>query len=205
MAQAMVQRSSRYVAAIAIGAAVTFGLLFVMQYMIAAGQNGVNGSGSYRIVDFVRVERNEVVEKKEKKPDPPPEPEIQPDMPEPQISNFQSAVRIQMVRPPVTMNSNMGGLGFGVGDGEYLPIVKVAPIYPPRAAARGLEGYVIVSYTVTTNGETRDVQVVESSSTLFERAAIESAQKYKYKPRIIDGTPVEVAGVTTRIEFVLED
>jgi len=201
----MVQSSSRYAAAIAIGAAVTFALLFVMQYMIAAGQNSVGNDGAYRIVDFVRVERNEVVEKKKEKPDKPPEPEIQPDMPEPQISNFESTVQIAMVRPPVTMNTNMGGLGFGVSDGEYLPIVKVAPIYPPRAAQRGLEGYVVVQYTVTTTGETRDVVVIESSSSLFDRAAIESAQKYKYKPRIIDGTPVEVAGVTTRIEFVLED
>jgi protein TonB len=201
----MVQRSSRYLAAIAFGAAVTFVLLFVMQYMIAAGQNGIGADGGYRIVDFVRVERAEVIEKKKEKPDKPPEPEVQPDMPEPQISNFQSAVQIAMVAPPVTMTTNMGGLGFGVSDGEYLPIVKVAPIYPPRAAARGLEGYVVVQYTVTTTGETRDVVVIESTSSLFDRAAIESAQKYKYKPRIIDGTPVEVAGVTTRIEFVLEN
>ena len=201
----MVQRSSRYFAAIAIGAAVTFGLLFVMQYMIAAGQNNIGASDAYRIVDFVRVEREEIIEKKKEKPDKPPEPEVQPEMPEPQISNFESAVKIAMIRPQVTMNSSMGGLGFGVSDGEYLPIVKVAPIYPPRAAQRGLEGYVVVQYIVTTTGATRDVTVIESSSTLFERAAIESAQKYKYKPRIIDGTPVEVAGVTTRIEFVLED
>jgi len=200
----MLKQSSRYVAAISIGAAVTFGLLFVMQYMIASGQNAVGNDGAFRIVDFVRVERNEVVEKKQEKPDKPPEPEVQPEMPEPQISNFDSALRISMVAPPVTMNTRMDGLGFGASDGEYLPIVKVAPIYPPRAAARGLEGYVVVQYTVTTTGDTRDVVVIESTSTLFDRAAVESAQKYKYKPRVIDGTPVEVGGVTTRIIFELE-
>jgi bla regulator protein BlaR1 len=88
--------------------------------------------------------------------------------------------------------------------GEYLPIVRVAPVYPPRAAARGIEGYVVVQYTVSTDGTTKDVRVLESSSTLFERSAIESAQKYRYRPRIIDNTPVEVAGVTTRIEYALE-
>jgi protein TonB len=201
----MVKQGSRYATAIAIGAAVTFGLLFIMQFMITSGQNAIGDDGAFRIVDFVRVERNEVVEKKKEKPDKPPEPEVMPDMPEPQISNFDSAIRIAMVAPPQTMNTNMQGLSFGTSDGEYLPIVKVAPIYPPRAAARGLEGYVVVSYTVTTTGDTRDVVVVESTSSLFDRAAIESAQKYKYKPRVIDGTPVEVAGVSTRIEFVLED
>jgi protein TonB len=200
----MVKQSSRYAAAIGIGAAVTFGLLFVMQYMIASGQNAVGDDGAFRIVDFVRVERNEIIEQKKEKPDKPPEPEVMPEMPEPQISNFESSLRIAMVAPPVTMNSGIGGLGFGVSDGEYLPIVKVAPIYPPRAAARGQEGYVIVQYTVTTTGDTRDVIVIESTSSLFDRAAIDSASKYKYKPRVIDGTPVEVAGVTTKIIFELE-
>jgi outer membrane biosynthesis protein TonB len=58
---------------------------------------------------------------------------------------------------------------------EYLPIVKVAPIYPQRAAQRGLEGYVIVQYTVGTNGSTKDVVVIESSSALFDQAAADSA------------------------------
>jgi bla regulator protein blaR1 len=87
---------------------------------------------------------------------------------------------------------------------EYLPIVKVAPVYPPRAVARGLEGYVVVRYTVNETGSTENVEVVESSSTLFEQAAIESALKYKYRPRLENGTPVRVEGVTTRIEYVLE-
>lgn len=201
----MFRHASRYTTAIGIGVAVTFGLLFIMQYMITSGQNPLGNEDRIRHIDFVRVERDEVIEQKKEKPEPPPEPEPAPDLPEPQISTFETAVRVAMVAPPVTMHSNIGGTSFAVSDGEYLPIVKVAPIYPQRAAARGLEGYVIVSYTVTSDGSTRDVEVIESTSTLFERAAVDSALKYKYKPRIIDGTPVEVAGVTTRIEFVLED
>lgn len=201
----MLKQTSRYGAAIAIGAAVTFGLLFVMQYMIESGQNAVGDEGAFRIVDFVRVERNEIIEKKQEKPDKPPEPDQMPDMPEPQAGNFESSIRIAMAAPPVSMNANLGGLNFGVSDGEYLPIVKVAPIYPQRAAARGLEGYVIVEYTVTTTGDTRDVVVVESTSSLFDRAAVDSAMKYKYKPRVIDGTAVEVVGVTTKIIFELQD
>lgn len=202
----MLKNSSRYGAAIGIGAAVTFALLFIMQYMIASGQSAMDDDGVNRIVDFVRIERNEIIEEKKIKPDKPPEPEVQPEMPEPQISNFDTSVVIAMVSPPVTMNSSgLGGLGFGASDGEYLPIVKVAPIYPPRALARGLEGSVLVQFTVTDTGATTDVIVVESSSALFDRAAIESARKYKYKPRIIDGTPVQVPGVRTYIVFELED
>jgi protein TonB len=174
-----------------------------MQYMIASGQNAVGDDSAFRIVDLVRIEREEFVETKQEKPDKPPEPEEMPDMPEPQANNFDSSLRVSMVAPPAAVNARIGGLNFGASDGEYLPIVKVAPIYPQRAAQRGLEGYVIVQYTVTTTGDTKDVVVLESTSSLFDRAAVDSALKYKYKPRVIDGVAIEVAGVTTKIIFEL--
>jgi TonB family protein len=87
----------------------------------------------------------------------------------------------------------------------YLPIVKGAPDYPPRALDRGHEGFVVVQFTVTRNGSTRDLQIVESTNALFDRAAIEAVAKFKYRPRVIDGSPVEVPGVTTRIVFELPD
>jgi bla regulator protein BlaR1 len=88
---------------------------------------------------------------------------------------------------------------------DFMPIVKVAPVYPPRAAARGLEGFVVVQYTVNETGSTSNVTVVESSSSLFERAAIDSALKYKYQPRIENGVPVAVDGIMTKIVFALND
>lgn len=91
------------------------------------------------------------------------------------------------------------------GSGQYLPVEKVSPAYPPEAMARGLEGQVIVSYTVTKDGSTRDVQVTESTDAVFENAAIAAAQQWKYKPRIIDGTPVEVPGVQTTLRFKLDN
>jgi protein TonB len=196
---------ARYGTAIAIGAAVTFGLLFLMQLMIATGRGALSDNDQFRIVDFVRVERQEIIETKKDKPEKPPEPEQQPDMPNPDnMDNFDSSLAVSMSTPTLSNGINLGGLGFGVSDGEYLPIVKVAPVYPARAASRGLEGYVIVEFVVTRTGTTRDVTVVESTSSLFERAAVDAAFKFKYKPRVIDGEPVEVPGVRNKITFVLE-
>lgn len=90
------------------------------------------------------------------------------------------------------------------GQEEYLPIVRAAPVYPPRAAQRSLEGYVVLSYTVNERGETEDIQVVESTSAEFEQASIESVEKYRYRPRLVDGRTVAVEGVTTRVVFELE-
>ena len=123
-------------------------------------------------------------------------------MPEPESSNqFDNTMIVSVTAPSTQVNLNVSGVGFGVSDGEYLPIVKVAPVYPSRALSRGLEGYVIVEFTVTQAGAVKDVFVVESTSSLFERAAVEAANKFKYKPRVIDGVAVEVPGVRNKITF----
>ena len=72
-----------------------------------------------------------------------------------------------------------------------------------RALQRRVEGYVIVEFVVTTSGSVTDVTVVESSAPVFEQAAIEAAQKFKYKPRVVDGVAIEVSGVQNRITFKL--
>ena len=96
------------------------------------------------------------------------------------------------------------GDGLSLADGEYLPIHKVAPIYPHRASSRGIEGDVLIEYTVTKNGSVKDPFVVKSASSLLERNALNSALKYKYKPRVINGKAVEVHGVRTAIKFRLD-
>ena len=192
----------RYATAVGVGAGVTFGLLFIMQLLIATGQNALTEAENFRLGDFVRVERNEVIETKKEKPEKPPEPEEMPEMPAPDMANnFDNSMAVSVSAPQTSTTMNVGGVGFGISDGEYLPIVKVAPVYPARALQRGLEGYVIVAFTVTAAGTTRDASVVESTSTLFERAALEAALKFKYKPRVIDGEAVEVPGVQNKISF----
>ncbi len=196
---------ARYAISIGLGALVTFALLFVMQLLIATGRGAITEARAFRIVGFVRVERQSIVETKKEKPEKPPEPEQAPDMPSPDmLDSFDSSMAVSMSSPVIDASLNIGGVGFGVSDGEYLPIVKVAPIYPARAASRGLEGYVILEFTVTRAGTVRDVFVVESTSSIFERAATTAAYKFKYKPRVIDGEPVEVPGVRNKITFVLE-
>ena len=192
----------RYITAVAVGGGVTFGLLFIMQLLIATGEEAVTDAERFRMDEFVRVERNEVIETKKQKPEKPPEPEVPPEMPDPQTSNqFDNSMAVSVSAPTTQVNLNVSGVGFGVSDGEYLPIVKVAPVYPSRALSRGLEGYVIVEFTVTQTGAVKDVFVVESTSSLFERAAVDAAYKFKYKPRVIDGIAVEVPGVRNKITF----
>ncbi|MED5535067.1 MAG: energy transducer TonB [Pseudomonadota bacterium] len=197
---------ARYAMSVSVGAGVTFGLLFIMQLLIATGRNAITETENFRLGDFVRVERNEIIETKKEAPEKPPEPEAPPEMPAPDMNNaFDNSMAVSVSAPVMDTSMSIGGVGFAVTDGEYLPIVKVAPVYPSRALTRGLEGYVIVEFTVTRAGTVRDVFVVESTSALFERAASEAALKFKYKPRVIDGEAVEVPGVRNKITFEISN
>ena len=94
----------------------------------------------------------------------------------------------------------------GSKDGEYLPVVKVHAEYPARAIERGIEGSVTVEFTVTEKGIVEDPVVVESDPPgIFDRAALNAALKFKYKPKVVDGQPIRVDGVKHKIVFELED
>ena len=86
---------------------------------------------------------------------------------------------------------------------DYLLVVGVAPVYPASALSHNLEGYVDLSFTVTSTGIVKDPEVIRSSDAVFDRAAIRSVLKFKYKPRVVDGVAVDTPNVITRISFEL--
>ena len=193
-----------------LGAVVTLGLFWVMQYLIATADRSLDDAKRGALVDFVRVKKNEVIERKQIKPRKPPPPDAPPpEPPAPKLDDLTpSADKIAISAVPVETDIDLtsGGFSLGVGEGDYLPIVKVAPIYPRRAVSRGVEGFCIVEYTVTRSGTTRDARVIpdQCSSSLFEKASVDAALKFKYKPRVIDGQAVEVPGVRNKFTYELE-
>ena len=192
------------------GVVITAGLLWVMPYMIKSADQQVDESGSAHLVDFVRLRRDETIHRRELKPSKPPPPQSPPPQPStPQLESLNpNAETIAIPAAPVETDIEMSGGGFslGIGEGDYLPIVKVAPIYPQRALMRGIEGYCVVRYTVTRQGTIRDPFVIEDQCTnsLFHRPSLEAALKFKYKPRVIDGQAVEVRGVRNKFTYEIE-
>lgn len=206
--QATIDNSTltRFAIAGVTGLVVTFALLWVMQVLIATGKDALTDKRDFRFVDFVRIKRDEVVNLDEDKPEKPPEPEQQPpDMPQPQLDqlNTSDTVNISFTRTGIELDPTRGN--FAIVDGDYLPIVKVAPIYPRRAQTRGLEGYCLLEFTVTRTGTVRDARAIECTSSLFERASVNAAMKFKYKPRVVDGQEIEVPGVQHIIRFEIEE
>ncbi|MCH9693731.1 MAG: energy transducer TonB [Gammaproteobacteria bacterium] len=198
----------RYVFSIVIGTIVTMSLLFVMQLLIVTGKQALTDPRERHKLEFVRVKRNENLNTQDLTPEKPPKPpETPPETPPQEMDNIDpDAPTIDVAAPEVAADTDIGGPGgMNIAEGDYLPIVRVAPVYPARALSRGLEGYVDLSFTVTATGTVKDPIVIQSTSSLFERAATRAVLKFKYKPRVVDGVPVEVPGVKTRISFQLED
>jgi protein TonB len=210
----------RFSLAAVAGLIVTLALFFLMQTLIATGEKALSEDNIGSLVDFVRVKQEQDVTTKDRKPKKPPPPdEPPPDVP-PQ--NFNVAVDkagFSMSNVDLGVGVDVSGGGFGISDGEYLPIVKVQPVYPRRALSRGMEGWVIVEFTVTAQGTVENPLVIEncgwvkgprsegdcfeSPNGIFDSAAVRAAAKFKYKPKVIDGEPVATAGVQNRITFAL--
>jgi protein TonB len=156
--------------------------------------------------DFIRVRPEELVEQKDRKPPKPPKVEEKPpEMPPPDLDNLDpNAPKVNLGRVNINMDIGLGGATFNV-DGEYLPILRVEPLYPRRAQSRGLEGFCDMEFTVTRTGEVIDAVALECSSSVFESASVKAVLKWKYKPRVVNGEPIDSSGVRTKLTYRFED
>lgn len=185
---------------------ITVALFTMMALMIESAATSIDKKDVRKLAEIVMPDREIDTRFKQKKPEKPEPLEAPPqqltlDIPSPQMSATQETFEA----PKITHNSTPT-LGFSGSEGEYLPVVKVQPIYPRRALQRGISGYVVVEFTVTKSGSVTDVKVVEEEpSGIFSRSAMNAASKFKYKPRIVDGKAVDVIGVHNKIVFNIEE
>jgi protein TonB len=190
------QLVGRHLVAGVIALGVTFGLFYLMQFLISMGSD--RGADIFKgpVIEFVRLKRDSATQtrkrelpKKEKPPEPPPPPELQmsqTDAPDP--SAMAIAAPDLGVGPELGSGPNMGA----PSDSDSVPLVRVPPQYPIRAAERGIEGWVVLRFTITATGTVRDPIVLDSQpKRIFDRAATRALKKWKYRPRVVDGTAVE--------------
>jgi protein TonB len=206
MLNTLPQTFSRLAVAILLAGIVTLGLFFLMQSLIQSGGSALTDAPKGSVLDFVRVKKEETLQKKDRKPKKPPKPkQPPPDMAPPQMDapNPDSATSGMDFGADIAADVSLdGGLALESGDGEYLPIVRPAAVYPRMAQQRGIEGFVDLEFTVTKLGAVRDPKVMQASPEgIFEKSAKDAVLKYKYKPRVVNGEPMEVSGVEVRVTY----
>lgn len=133
--------------------------------------------------------------------------------------------------PLLGLNSSLGGLDLGLPDfsmdglngldGDILgngsgvimtddtvdqspKAVWQAPmVYPPRARAKGIEGYVVFSLLIGITGEIEQVKIVESyPSGIFDEVAMQGINSWKFEPAQYQGQSVK-SWAKQRIRFDL--
>jgi protein TonB len=80
-------------------------------------------------------------------------------------------------------------------------IKRAVPEYPATAKAQHVEGVVIVSALIATDGHVEKVDVL-AGPPLLHQAAMDAVRKWVYSPYLVDGVPVETE-VMVRVEFRL--
>jgi TonB family protein len=70
-------------------------------------------------------------------------------------------------------------------------ITKVAPAYPPLARQARIQGTVVLKATINKTGDVVNLQLI-SGHPMLAPAAIEAVKRWKYKPYVLNGEPVEV-------------
>jgi len=194
----------RFAGATALGALVTGLVLLLMQSLIDSDGAAVAEPPPGHTLSFVPVIEDLEITVEDPRPQEPPKPEVPP--PPPQISSFDPLPMGDgfTMNPPESAPPS-GPAGGTMSDGEALPIVKVRPVYPQRAISRGIEGHVLVQFTIDELGRVVDATVLHAEPRgVFERAALQAVERFRYKPRVVNGEPLPVSGVQHRLTFELD-
>ncbi len=83
-------------------------------------------------------------------------------------------------------------IGLGAIETDVIPMVRVPPRYPRRAIRSKIEGVVTVEFTITSEGSVIDATVVQAvPPSVFDRAALQAIRRWKFRPKVIEGKPVQ--------------
>ena len=196
---------ARYTSAVVTGSATTFLIFFLMQALIAWQPGAASEPRDRWDLAFVRVPEPEEIRTNDPQPidksirefsDTPPRPPGDP--------GALTGIGFR-APPPTNPPARENGIRFDMSDGPLVAVVRVAPIYPAIAEARGLEGWVLVEFDVRPDGGVANAFVVESSNRLFEDSALAAVYRFRYKPRVVDGVPQMTAGLQNLFRYEISE
>jgi len=200
----------RYATSFLLAAFITLGLFYLMQWLVLMEDGRIEEAFRGKVIDFVRLKRES--ETQTKKRELPEKHKLEDAPPPPPMNLAQSAAppgssALSVGSVGDDLELDMGGPSLGAGtDREAVPIVRVQPVYPPRAQQRGIEGWVYLEFSITESGSVRGARVLDAEpSGIFNRAALKAIRKFKYKPKVVDGVPQAQSGQTIRLTFALEN
>ena len=129
---------------------------------------------------------------------PPPPPAVNDPSNRPNLDAVGAAI------PEINADLNIG-TGFNP-DRDAQPLVRIPPQFPDRCQSRAdSEEVVVVQFDVTPDGQTTNIEAIDSTNSCFNRAATRSVERWKYQPKIVDNEAQWRRGVVTQIKFQLAE
>jgi periplasmic protein TonB len=157
-------------------------------------------------VEFTRMRQDTEAQKKQQEKPQPDKPPPVPEVPKIDFAKGSVENNVAQLTPTVDANSAMSKMKMTAGsDRDIVPLVRINPDYPPRALSRGIQGWVIVQFTISATGTVKDQKVVDSSNKIFDEAALKAIGRWRYNPKVEEGVAVERKGVQTKLVFQLEN
>ncbi|MDG2176180.1 MAG: TonB family protein [Gammaproteobacteria bacterium] len=195
--------------AVVFAAGVTFALFFLMQFLISMDATEPEQGEGRKIADITMPEIELEVQRQEPKPEEPDVPEEIPDLPTPDISlDAPTGEGFNIDRVDVDMSGLDNNASISASDSEMLPIVTMEPQYPQRAASRGIEGWCLVSFTVTAQGtvDSDSIIVLDADPpNIFDSSSRRAVSRFKFNARVSDGEPISVPGVRYLFRYNLAE
>lgn len=188
-----------------VAAAMTVLLFLLMAYLITPRTQPPVEISDNISIDITRQPRNEKPVEKNRT-----------DATKPVQQNTPPAPSIPETRPRMAGNNDLtvGIPDFGDGKNQFstnadrraTPIVRIPPQYPHTATIKGIEGWVMVEFTITPGGTVADARIVDSEPKgVFDRETLRAIKRWKYQPKIVNGQAVPQYNMRELIQFVLED
>lgn len=193
-------------ASIGCGFLVVVSLFWLMQVLIQNTQQSIDDTATATFLDFIRIKP---IKKQNSRPKKPVQPKVIPETPDipPMLKSDLSFDNVSPVSVNIKPSINMADSNFilAPSSGDYLPLVRIAPIYPENARRKGIEGSCIIQFDVNEQGATRNIRVIKCGSKYFHRSSIKAVARFKYQPRMVNGKAVTVKNIKTRFKYRLED
>lgn len=190
-------------------ATVVSGAIFFFLHVLITQKGEVTERHQTAKIEFTRLRRDtEIQQKKRDKAELDKKTELPPQANISRSSFDMGGDAIAVIAPTVEAKANVRAnvsLGAGGTDRDTIPLVRIEPEYPMRARQKGIEGWVVVRFTITPAGTIKDATVVQASPTgIFDEAAVRAVSRWKYNPKIEGGVAVERPGIMVRLDFKLD-
>lgn len=195
---------TRFLTAAAAGTVMTAFLIFVMNYLIEVSEAVESTPRTHMMLHFLPQIEDTEVQIDEQTPLKPVPPAATPPLTPPTEARSDSGATGLPNAPPAPPVTRDIPTILGTLNNALINIIAVQPNYPIAASQRGLEGHVMVVFDVTAMGTVSNVVVIESSSAIFNKAAIDAAYRFRYKARMVDGVPQASTGLRKLFRFEME-